>query len=88
MAKFVNGLFIDKKEFDNGGMILKCSIDMTRFYEENPTTEKGYFNFEIKFNKGGKPYAQVNEFYHKDTDTKKEEQTVTFGEITEDEIPF
>ena len=33
MAKYVNGLFIDKKEFQNGGMILKCAIDMTRFYE-------------------------------------------------------
>ena len=87
MAKFVNGLFIDKKEFNNGGMILKCSIDMTRFYEENPTTEKGYFNFDIKFNKDGKPYAQVNEYYHK-SEEKAEKNIVKFDEISEDEIPF
>lgn len=85
MANYVNGLYVDRKDFNNGGMILKCAIDMTRFYEQNPTNEKGYFNFEIKFNKDGKPYAQVNEYYHK---TETPIETVTFEEINEEEIPF
>lgn len=88
MVRYVNGMYIERKDFDNGGMILKCSLNMTKLYEENPTNEKGYLNINIKFNKEGKPYGVINEFYHKESTQKEEENVVNFDEISEDEIPF
>lgn len=93
MTRYVNGMYLDRKDFRNGGMIIKGAIDMNRFYEQNPTNEKGYCNFEIKFNKEtDKPYAVINEYYHKETDEKttqeNAENLVNFDEISEEEIPF
>ena len=49
---------IEKKEFDNGGAILKVGIPM----EELQRIEKnGWVNFDIKTSKEGKYYAEV---YH------------------------
>lgn len=93
MVRYVNGMYLDRRDFNNGSFILKGSIDMTKFYEQNPTNEKGYCNFEIKFAKEtGKPYAVINEYYHKEpeenTTQENKENLVNFNDFSEDEIPF
>lgn len=89
--QFAQGINVKKKEFSNGGFILKLGINMAEFYEKNPTNERGYVNIDLKESKKGNWYAKINTYNPKSKQENKpntDEDIVEFGEIDDEEIPF
>lgn len=92
--QFAQGVNVRKKEFSNGGFIIKLGINMNEFYEKNPTNEKGYVNIDIKESKKGNWYAEVNT-YNPKSNAKEEtnysednEEIVNFGGLEDEDFPF
>ena len=89
---FVKGMNVECIKFTNGGMIFKLGINMNRFYEENPTNDRGYLNIDIKESRSnpGNWYPVLNTYKPKPKPEKieTEENIVSFDDIDEDEIPF
>lgn len=89
--QFAQGINVKKKEFNNGGFILKLGINMSEFYEKNPTNERGYVNIDLKESKKGNWYAEINTYGSTPKQENKpdcNEDIVEFGDIDEEEIPF
>lgn len=89
--QFAKGVSVKKKEFSNGGFILKVGINMAVFYEENPTNERGFLNLDFKESKKGNWYAEVNTYNAKPKQENKPDSNddiVEFGDIDDEEIPF
>lgn len=64
-GKYTDGVFIDS--FDGKfGEILKFSINLKRFAQNNRVTPKGYVYFEVKKSQSGKYYATPQKFFNQD----------------------
>ncbi len=63
-GKYTDGVYIDSF---NGqyGPILKFSINLKRFSENNRVTPKGYIYFEVKKAQSGKYYATPQKYFNK-----------------------
>lgn len=70
---YINGLFINKKRFENGGNVINISINSTTFIEEllKHKNEKGYVNITLQDRReadknGNNMYAILNTYTPKD----------------------
>ena len=80
---FVDGLFTEKKEFSNGGHIIKLSVSQKfiEFYNKNKS-DKGYVNIDLKETRDGKLYAELNSYQPKSTGSSNQE------DVPDDDLPF
>lgn len=85
---YINGLFIKKKRFENGGNVINISINSTTFIEEllRHKNEKGYVNITLKDMRetdknGNNMYAIL------DTYKPKENNGINNNDISTD-LPF
>lgn len=63
-AKYIDGIYIDS--FDGKyGQILKFSINLKRFTQNNRVTPKGYVYFEVKKAQSGRYYATPQKYFDK-----------------------
>ena len=61
--KYIDGIYIDS--FDGKfGQILKFSINLKRFSQNNRVSPKGYVYFEVKKSQSGKYYATPQKFFN------------------------
>ena len=70
---YINGLFIKKKRFENGGNVINISINSNNFIEEllKHKNEKGYVNITLQDRReadknGNNMYAILNTYTPKD----------------------
>lgn len=77
---YINGLFIKKKTFQNGGEVINISINVNKFVEElmSHENEKGYCNIVFQNRKeadknGNNMYAILDTFKPKETDKKSDD---------------
>lgn len=70
---YINGLFINKKRFENGGNVINISINSTTLIEEllKHKNEKGYVNITLQDRReadknGNNMYAILNTYTPKD----------------------
>ena len=85
--KFIDGLFVDKKETQYGE-ILKLSFKVEKFKQflnENQN-EKGYVNVDILTNKDGKKYAVLNEYIK--PEAQQEQHVKQQPKEEGDDLPF
>ena len=79
-SKFMDGVFINKKEFSNGGHIIKMDINPDRliaWLQQAPRTEKGYIKTQIQSKREPekdqygniKMFCSLDSYFHKDIDT-------------------
>lgn len=62
-GKYIDGIYIDS--FDGKfGQILKFSINLKRFSQNNRVSPKGYVYFEVKKSQSGKYYATPQKFFN------------------------
>lgn len=82
-TNFVDGIFLEKKSFSNGGEIIKVSINpkFIEYYNANKN-DKGYVNIDIKTSKdSSKMYAELNTF-------KPREVAQVSDSNDDDDLPF
>ena len=62
-SKYTEGVYIDSFE-GQYGTILKFSINLKRFSQNNKVTPKGYVYFEVKKAQSGKYYATPQKYFN------------------------
>mgnify|MGYP003151619522 FL=1 len=89
--KYVNGVLIKEKTFDNGGSQLKMSIKVEDFMAEIKSIEdNGWANLIVSkrkepSDKGVTHYVKVDTWK---PDSSKAKQTVSQGSSNTDDLPF
>lgn len=74
---YINGIFVKKVQFQNGGCVINASINVDAFIKELQETknEKGYCNIVIADRQqpdknGNNMYVKVNKYKPKDKETQ------------------
>ena len=85
--KFISGLYLDEKVFDNGS-IIKVSVNekFIEYYNANKN-ERGYVNIDLKRGKvSQKLYAELNTYKPKESTNANNAQVE--DDDFDDSIPF
>jgi len=83
--KFISGLYLDEKVFDNGS-IIKVSVNekFIEYYNANKN-DRGYLNIDLKRGKDSKKlYAELNTYVAKEQSNNVESSNSDFDDELED----
>ena len=86
--KYINGIVLKEKKFDNGGSIINCWIKYDDFIKEIDSIKKnGSVNIVIAERKAPSSTG-VTHYVYQDTFEPKQKQEPVHYEETEDDLPF
>lgn len=87
VKKFIDGLFTSRRESAPEFVVANLSFKTEKFIEwlKQNTNSRGYCNVDIKRNRDGVLYSEVNEWKPKEESNSQESQQ---EEIQVENIPF
>lgn len=96
--KYMAGVFINKKEFSNGGHVIKMDIipeKLIEWLKNAPVTEKGYIKVQIQSKRepeldqfgNVKMFCSLDSYFHPDGGNAPRQQSAGGGSSTPQTMP-